>query len=504
VFSVYSYGPLNALETVNNQCRSTLAKLLIKQHNVRIAAVTDDYGRSGARGTAWFAAFDPWNTCWRQPPGSFSYFDVASRKGIISTTDSLRLSHALLRQGAQIARIYNGRFKEYFREPRIQFLLEHSDNPEHLTESGLSVGFSFVDYFFERCPWPFVPEKELIVQTFTNISSRVNLKFYAQTPWLAWADALDMIGFGPWLGWDSSEILYVLESLSLRGEQESANIVIRERNLGQRIVIPLFSNGLQGSLLGFFDDISEERRDSLYTTLLQFGQTLADAYAEMRLSRLSGVLTASLPVEELAKEAVYAFSPVSKIIVDTRQGQAGYKLCYEHNYWAGYQQLNREETQDRSASNWFTLRFSPGIAVHIAPLTDVPNLDSDFFRSRLESAFRRFSEQFNGAVAGDDLSLHEVQRRVRELEVYMDDGNPSYAKMRQYYVAQQIERDLQLGETRITNMRLKGFLEERTGKKARSGYQISSYISDVERVFPNKLKAEKTRNGVSISWTPAR
>jgi hypothetical protein len=68
-------------------------------------------------------------------------------------------------------------------------------------------------------------------------------------------------------------------------------------------------------------------------------------------------------------------------------------------------------------------------------------------------------------------------------------------------VAQQIERDLQLGETRVTNMKLKNFLEERTGKQARNGYQISSYIGDVERVFPNKLKAEKTRYGVSISWT---
>lgn len=497
---MYSYSPLIALEAINNQCRSTLAKLLINRHDVRIAAVVDDYRQAQIRGAAWFAAFDPWNTCWRQPPGSFSPFGVAGRSGIIAPNDARRLSYTLLRRGAAISGVYNGRFSSYFRDPRIKFFLEHAGNPEHLDESGLGLGFSFVDYFFERCPWPFVPDKELKIQVFTDIPSKGNLRFYAQTPWLTWADTLDIIGFGPWIGWEPDEILHLTENLELLSEEKPTDLKIRDRNLGQRIAIPLFSNGLQGSLLGIFNEVPEERKSAIHTTLLQFGQTLADAYAEMRITRFSGILLTSLPVEELAKEAVYAFSPVNKVIVETRQGQAGYKLCYEHNYWAGYQQLTLDEMRDRARAGWFTLQCAQRIAVHIEPLIDVVNLNPDFFRIRLESGFRRLVTPVGGVIADGGLSLHEVQRRVRELEIYMDDGNPSYAKMRQYYVAQQIERDLHAGETRITNMRLKAFLEERTGKKARNGYQISSYIGDVERVFPNKLKAEKTRNGVSISW----
>jgi hypothetical protein len=143
------------------------------------------------------------------------------------------------------------------------------------------------------------------------------------------------------------------------------------------------------------------------------------------------------------------------------------------------------------------------MAIHIEPLADVPHFDPDFFRLRLESGFRRVFGPLDGAVAPDGLSIHEVQRRLRELSAYMDDGKPSFAKMRQYFVAQQVERDLALCGTRITNMRLKGFLEERTGSTVRTGYQISSYQGEVERVFPGKLKVEKTRYGVSLSWKTA-
>jgi hypothetical protein len=494
------YTPLIALEALNDHCRSTLTKLLNRQH-VRIATAIGSSVEESIRGSAWFAAFDPWYTCWRQPPGSFSLFDVAVRNGIINAEEVLRLSHALLRQGEKIAKIYDGKFSFFFREPRVQFLLKHAENPQHFSETGLAIGPSFVDYLFEKCPWPLSPDK-LEVQVFKEIPARGNVQFYAETPWLSWVESLDVIGCGPWLGLQSWEILNLYDVLGKLAENKFADISIAERSIGERVAIPLFSNGLQGIVFGFFFGIPQDKKDSIHTTLLQFGQTLADAYSELRASRFVSLLPTFISLEELAREAVYAFSPVAKIVVETRHGQAGYKLCHEHNYWAGYEQLSREDVGDRSSANWFTLKCSQGIAIHLEPLSDIPHLDPDFFRIRLESGFRRLSGPI-GSVASDSLSIHEVQRRVRELETYMDDGRPSFAKMRQYFVAQQIERDLLAGETRITNMRLKVFLEERTGKNARSGYQISSYIGDVERVFPNKLKAEKTRYGVSISWKPA-
>lgn len=497
------YKPLIALEAINDRCRSTLTKLLHTKHKVRLATAIGEEGKGTLKGGIWFAAFDPWNTCWRQPAGAFNCFDVAERTGLLSSNDAMRLSRSLLRKGADTAENYDGWFSAFFRESRVQFLFRHADDHEHLAATGLAIGSSFVDYLSERCPWPIIPEIHLAVQDYQDILVGRYSNFAMHSPWLSWIYFLDSVGFCPWLGWLPEEIEYFLEATGGVTEKSQTLSHLSQRSLGERIAIPIFSNGLQGFVHGFFCGIAEEQQDPIHTTLLQFGQTLADAYAELRLRRFAMMLSLQIPVEELAKEAVHAFSPVSRIIMETRQGQAGYGLCHEENYWSGYRQLGREEIRERSSSNWFTLKCSPSMAIHIEPLNDVPNLDPDFFRIRLESGFRRFLGPIDGVAAGDALTIHEVQRRVRELEAYMDDGRSSYAKMRQYFVAQQIERDLEAGETRVTNMRLKGFLEERTGKKARNGYQISSYISDVERVFPNKLKAEKTRYGVSISWKVA-
>jgi hypothetical protein len=97
------YKPLIALEAINDRCRSTLTKLLLAQHKVRIGAAIGEQEKGTLKGGIWFAAFDPWNTCWRQPAGAFNCFDVAERSGLLGPTNAARLSHALLRKGAHTA-----------------------------------------------------------------------------------------------------------------------------------------------------------------------------------------------------------------------------------------------------------------------------------------------------------------------------------------------------------------------------------------------------------------
>jgi hypothetical protein len=465
---------------------------------VRIATATGDAEKGIQRGSIWFSAFDPWNTCWRQLSGSFNCFDVAERTGLLSPRDSERLSHAILRKGAFTAHSYNGCFSSFFSEPRVQFLLGHADDPDHLSDTGLAIGSSTVDYLFERCPWQIIPEYHLGVQGYEGILVQDIPQLYTYTPWLSWSFSLDIIGFTPWLGLSTREIDHLLDVIGST-ENKPVTVELDKRSLGERIAIPMFANGLQGTVMGLFCGISEQQKNAIHTTLLQFGQTLADAYSEMRLRRFAVMQKVALPLEEMAKEAVCAFSPVSRVILETKQGLAGYKLCNEDNYWGGYKKLTKEELQERSPHG-FQLNLPQQGAIYIEPITGQPNLDPDFFRLRLESGFRKFCVQREDTTTADALSMHEVQRRVREFESHMDNGKTSYAKLRQYFVAQQIERDLELCETRITNMRLKSFLEERTSSPVKTGYQISSFLGDVERVFPNKLRVEKTRYGVSLSW----
>jgi hypothetical protein len=93
-----------------------------------------------------------------------------------------------------------------------------------------------------------------------------------------------MLSVGPWVGLQTWEMLHLHDALDERRTAARRDQALENRTLGRRTTIPLFSNGLQGRVIGFFLGVGEEQTNAIYTTLLQFGQTLADVYAELRVS----------------------------------------------------------------------------------------------------------------------------------------------------------------------------------------------------------------------------
>lgn len=368
--------------------------------------------------------------------------------------------------------------------------------------SGLAVGRDWVDRLYEMSPVPLIPEKHLESQSFRDIALAGEVEFYSQTPWLAWVEALDLICFGPWLGLQPQEIVQILGSLrELAAGYKAPSIHVGNRILGQKIIIPFFSNGLQGIVIGFFHRAPQEQTDLMYTTLVQFGQTIADAYARLRMQKLTEALNNDLDMEYLAREIIYVVSPVKKIVVSKNDAEVGYALSYEHNYWSGYHKLERLELRDRDVAMGFNVEGPDGVVIYIEPLTHVPNFHHQFTHIRVEACLRQCFGVSAPPKVSSTLEYGRVQQHYVELSTLAQEKGASMAKLRQFYIVSKMQMNWKSGRLRITNIELKRYLEGELGKEIKNGYQITSYAPEIARMFEHKVAVEKTRNALTLSWS---
>jgi hypothetical protein len=498
------YDPIIDLEEINTKCRNHLAKLLNARHGIRVGVVGAEGLQTGSRGSAFFLAFDPWDTCLRFPPGSFKYFDMAQRAGLVTAAEAVDLSRTLIASGIDYATRYQGHFRSFFDEPRVRNLLDQIDDLEHLAASGLDVGAHFVDRLSELSPIPLIPERHLESRSFQNVKLMGEVQYFAGTLWLAWAEAIDLISLGPWVGFRAQEVTSILNSLNkLALENRLVDPCIEhDIILGEKIAIPFFSNGLQGVVVGFFHGIDGSQKQLMYTTLIQYGQTLADAYAGLRMQRLAVAFGKHLHLDGLAREILHVVSPVKKLILSRERGRIGYGLKTEHNYWAGYRRLTAAPDFERDTIG-FSIDSPNGVAIYIEPLTDVPNFHHQFTHIRVEMCLRQCfgagmeSHRVNALSNGHLSDLHSV------LSAVVEEQSVSLAKLRQFYIISRIQAQWESGRVNVTNFEMKQFLERELGKEVKTGYQVTSYVSEIEKMFDNRVEIRKTRNSLSISWNVA-
>ena len=436
----------------------------------------------------------------RCPPGSARFFDVAEKHGRLSAKESERLSHTLIGHGAKMARVYNGAFSPFFSSPRVRTILSNVDDLEHLAQSALAVSGSLVDRLFETCPFPLQPSRALKVQSFRQITIEGEIEFYSQTPWLAWCEALDLICFGPWAGLKPSTIIRMVTALEHRVFQISPEDPDLENAvLARKVVLPMFSRGLQGAVVGLFTNVPRDEIEPILTTLIQFGETLSDVYADLRWKHFVDALEHDLDEKSLAREVINAVSPVGRLIASHKGRQAGYKLGYEHDYWSGYESLAQSELRAERSKHGFSVTGVNGAEIYIEPITDIPHINSEFMRIRLENYLHQVFASIATTPNGETLSQKDVQRLLAEYQPYSDDRSASLAKLRQYYVISKVEQHWHDGSVKITNNELKRFFEH-LGRDAKNGYQVTSFASEFEKIFTDRVTATKTRNALSLSW----
>jgi hypothetical protein len=494
------YDTIIDLEEINTKCRNHLAKLLNARHGIRVGVVGTEGLQAGSRGSAFFMAFDPWDTCLRFPPGSFRYFDMAQRAGLVTATEAVDLSKTLLTHGIDYAAWYQGRYKSFFSESRIKNIFEQLNDLEHLAASGVDAAAYCVDRLFEFFPAPFVPERHLESQAFQSVKLSGDVEYFARTPWLALAEAIDLTAIGPWVGFYAPDIISLLETLlKLTLGKGLVGARVEQRILGEKIAIPFFSNGLQGVVFGFFHGIDQSQKHLMYTTLMQYGQTLADAYASLRMQRLTEMFGRHLHLDGLAREILHVVSPVKKLILSRERGRIGYALLTEHNYWAGYRRLAAAPDFERDTIG-FTIDSPNGVAIYIEPLTDVPNFHHQFTHIRIEMCLRRCFGASTESRRADALSNGQLNDLHSVLSAVVEEQSVSLAKLRQFYIISRVQAKWEDGRVNVTNFEMKQFLEQELGKEVKTGYQVTSYVGEIEKMFDNRVEIRKTRNSLSISW----
>ena len=488
------YGPLKQIEEINSRSRIRLAEILSRKHSVRLATRDSD-SSAGYIGAAFFFAFDPWHTCLRIPSGSFRYFTMAAQKGLISRGEMDDLFKTLLTQSADARRRYKGYFKNYFDRSAVKNITTRYYQLNSLVETGLDLDISSADILFESCPWPVIARKHLQTQLFGDVSISNDLNYYSSSDWLAWTEALDITCLGPWFGFSKAELESAIGNLfgdkveDLHGP--SPDLV------GQKVVIPLFDQGFQGIVVGFFRDVPAKEQSSIISTLSQFGQTLADAYSSARVAEFKQMANSTVDDDTLLQGIIKAISPVSKVLLEKDGRRSGYSLYNEGEYWAGYRILSDEEISDGILSVRFCFRTQNGARIFVEPLHGLADVDEEFAEMRLESLLNLF---FKSSTANEHgLSLEWVRELRSEYQPYSDDRSASLAKLRQYYVVSKVEQHWQEGSVKITNNELKRFFEG-LGRDAKNGYQVTSFASEFEKIFTDRVTATKTRNALSLSW----
>jgi hypothetical protein len=339
------------------------------------------------------------------------------------------------------------------------------------------------------------------MQSFRRITMEGEIEFYSQSPWLAWIEALDLICAGPWAGFRPDTIMKMVQALEERVVRLSAtSIGLTADVLGHKVTLPMFSRGLQGIVLGLFTDVPKAEMEPILTSLLQFGESLSDVYADLRWRAFVEALEQELDEASLAREVINVVSPIAKIVVDHDGRRAGYKIVSEYNYWAGYERLSLAELNAAKSAPGFSVAGPNGAEIYIEPVTDIPHLHSEFMRIRLENYLNQTFGSLSTTQAAEPLALDDVQQLRLEYEAYAADSGASLAKLRQYYVISKVEQHWHDGTVKITNNELKRFFESH-GRDAKNGYQVTSFASEFEKIFSDRVTATKTRNALSLSWS---
>ena len=494
------YKPLLNLEEANANCRIQLTKTLITRHKVGVRPGKGEETEDGCRGIALFLAFDPWDTCLRCPPRSARFFDAAEKNGLISPDETKTLSTALIRHGASMARLYDGFYGPFFSEAPVRTILSNVNNLEHLSQSALAIGGSWADRFFETCPFPLYPDNHLEVQSFRRVTIEGEVEFYSTSPWLAWIEALDFICCGPWAGIKPRHIVEMVEALEQRVTRATSEAAtVTDTLLGRKVILPMVSRGLQGVVLGIFTDTPKAEMQPIVTLLTQFGETLSDVYADLRCKAFVEALQGDLNEEALAREVINVISPIAKVVVRNKGRHSGYKIAYENNYLSGYRALKPEEFEPEPTEDSFLVTGPNGAEIYVEPLANVPNLNPHFTRVRLQNFLEQTFGSISTAQNGEALSKKDVRELRAEYEGHVQAKDAPLAKWRQYYVITKVHDHWEDGTVKISNNELKRFLEK-MGRELKTGYQVTSYGAEFEKIFADKVRAEKTRTALSLSW----
>ena len=483
---------LEDLGQLNSACSPRLHTLLRQSHGLGLWA--DEDQEHGLRGTAIFAAYDPWDTCLRVVPNSFKYFRAAEKQGLVNFRDSLRISRTLLECCVHLRTQYRGHFSFFFEQPEVKAFLDCFHDRQALLDTENARG-ACPDIFYEAVPWPLRPGHHLISRTLDQICFQPSEETFT-----AVTDAIDFASWGPWIGFNVDDVCRILTRLKSPGLSSSA---AQAGVAGRRMIIPFFSQGFQGIVVGFFIGIDNKQSELVRTELLQFGQTLADRWSWQRFSSYWETTQKRHDAARLAEAILQMVSPVSYVIVDVGDQSEGYKLKEEESYWAGYRKLAPNEIsmlKSRSCEICLVDAVAPNSTVMVKVLSDYNVLDRDFTTMRIKMLLgNTFGKRTQ--IEHESFSLDKLRSKKVTLESRSENGPVSLALRRQLYVIEKIILNYRSGYIAVTNHELLRHLKNKSDTVP-NGYQISSHSDEIAKFLGSSARVERSRNGINVRWVP--
>lgn len=484
---------LEDLGQLNSVCSPRLHSLLRQSHGLGLWA--DEAKKHDLRGTAIFAAYDPWDTCLRVVPHSFKYFRAAERQGLVNFNDSLTISRALLECCFHLKLQYKGHFSYFFDQPDVKAFLECFHDRQALLDIDNTRG-ACPDILYEAVPWPLQPRHHLISRTLDQICFQPSEETFT-----AITDAIEFASWGSWIGFKVDEVCKIL--MRLKTSSASSPASQSKGIAGRRMIIPFFSQGFQGVVVGFFTGIDNTQSELVRTELLQFGQTLADQWAWQRFRSYWETTQKRHDATHLAEAILQMVSPVSYVIVDAGDQSDGYRLREEGSYWAGYRKLAPNEISMLRSKNCeirLIDNVAPNCTVTIKVLSSYNVLDQEFTTMRIKMLL---SNLIGKQSLGDNelFSLEKLKNKKIMLESRTEHGSVSLALRRQIFVIEKVIMNYRSGAISITNHELLRYLKDK-GNHVSSGYQISSHSDEIARFLGPSARVERSRNGIHVRWVP--
>ena len=313
------------------------------------------------------------------------------------------------------------------------------------------------------------------------------------------------------------------EPASAASEDDLSSVV---SGTWERLVLPFFSYGFQGTVFGCFAGLSPAQKDPVFNAFVQFGQSLSDAYASLRRNDCIQILKRDRDAASIASAFLNVVSPVEHLIVEKDGKFCSYSLRREDGYWAKYLELRGPPAAELShevahQDKCFTLQqnyMGDRFRLLIKPVQDSESLDPLFTWISLEA---RLSEALHvqGAVgANDPLSLSMLTSIKEALESKSMHGPETTSRSRgdigrlkRLCIIELIIENFERGEVELTNHTLKARLEKKLGPRAPlklNGYQIAGRAlqrvqNEFGEEFRRSVKFEAVGSyKVRLSWMP--
>jgi hypothetical protein len=344
-------------------------------------------------------------------------------------------------------------------------------------------------------------------------------------PVLAIVAGMDLVRVGPWLGLTVSEICAALDLFAQAGASPKGGdrlIRIENNNYAEKIVIPVFTSGLQGTLIGFFCNLEAQHKQDVRSILDQAGRELGEELALERKFALRELFTKNgYDVRALADAVIQIGSPVERVIVSSAEGHFAYVICREENYFTGYEAREGDAASCLIGDGTHLLIESPILdppyKIYIRTLQGFPSLDPVIHGLRVKLAFfdilgsRSFFSIANtpGTNTGNctqTLTKEELDQAIAALEHQMrtERGRRGVAKILCFLEV--LKKNYSAQQMRISNHEIQKRMSEKLNNGKVNGYQVTGkafkkFEAEIQKLLTEKINfKELNARVISVSW----